>query len=52
MIEALLLLAQLVLFGLLLLGVRRISNQPGRSDLGVFAYDEVAAPEPPATKKG
>lgn len=45
MIEALLLMAQLVLFGLLLRGVWRMTRNPKTGSLGLFAYTEVAAPE-------
>ncbi|WP_171019967.1 hypothetical protein [Hydrogenophaga sp. 2FB] len=53
MTEALLLFAQLVLFGLLLRGVWRMSRNPKNGSLGIFSYTEVdeSAPAPVKHKK-
>ena len=47
MTEGLLLLAELVLFSLLLLAVRRKARDPKRPDLGFFSY-EVLSDDTPA----
>lgn len=52
MIEGLLLLMELVLFGLLLLGLRRISSRKAHTDLGFFAYHEVGPGEIPSAEQG
>lgn len=52
MIEGLLLLMELVLFGLLLLGLRRISSRKTSSDLGFFAYYELLPGEKSSADKG
>lgn len=54
MTEALLLFAQLVLFGLLLRGVWRLSRRPKDSSLGIFSYTEGEgrAPAPEKRKNG
>ena len=52
MTEALLLLGELVLFGLLLRGVWHLSRNPKKGSLGIFSYkaaDELASA--PAKKK-
>ena len=41
MTEALLLLGELVLFGLLLRGVWQLSRNPRKGSLGIFSYTEV-----------
>lgn len=53
MTEALILMAQLVLFGLLLRGVWRMTRNPRNASLGLFSYTEVdaAAPAPAKTRK-
>lgn len=49
MTEGLLLLAELVLLGALLLAVRRRARSPKRRDLGFFSYD-VLDDEPPSER--